>query len=236
MPPRPTQRTSLARGRVTVDLALKQRLVGAIVLVALAVIFLPMLLDGSGQSGPRDIAIELPPEPQPPRNRLEDDLADTSLSGPADGGESGPEIAVSTPASSERGEGSSDDEAGGAQDRADSGEADEPSTAASDGSGAADADGNSSSAEASAESARPSADAEGWVVQVGSFTRETNALVLRDRLREDDYDAFTEQSSNGERTLWRVRIGPVATREEADRLSERVTDQRGEPTLVMSHP
>lgn len=43
------------------DKALKQRLVGATILIALAVIFLPMLLDGPSPESPRVIAID-PPE------------------------------------------------------------------------------------------------------------------------------------------------------------------------------
>ncbi len=46
------------------DLALKQRLVGASVLIALAVIFLPLLFDGSTQEGNQSITIEIPQEPQ----------------------------------------------------------------------------------------------------------------------------------------------------------------------------
>ena len=44
-------------------MSLKQRLVGAVVLIALAVIFLPMLLDGSGRSGHVSMEMEIPPEP-----------------------------------------------------------------------------------------------------------------------------------------------------------------------------
>lgn len=46
------------------DKVLKQRLVGAAILIALAVIFVPMLFDGrDGREGPRDLTIELPPPP-----------------------------------------------------------------------------------------------------------------------------------------------------------------------------
>lgn len=51
------------------DKVLKQRLVGAAILIALAVIFVPMLFDGrDGSEGPRDLAIDLPP---PPADRRE---------------------------------------------------------------------------------------------------------------------------------------------------------------------
>jgi len=46
------------------DPALKQRLVGAIVLVALAVIFLPMLVQGPApESGAADVSLDVPPQP-----------------------------------------------------------------------------------------------------------------------------------------------------------------------------
>ncbi len=46
------------------DPALKQRLVGAIVLVALAVIFLPMLIQGPApESGAADVSLDVPPQP-----------------------------------------------------------------------------------------------------------------------------------------------------------------------------
>ena len=46
------------------DIALKQRLVGAIVLIALAVVVLPMLLGGRPEDGAQEAqTIELPPQP-----------------------------------------------------------------------------------------------------------------------------------------------------------------------------
>jgi cell division septation protein DedD len=48
------------------DTSLKQRLVGAVVLVALAVIFLPMLVKGPApDSGVSDVALDVPAEPKP---------------------------------------------------------------------------------------------------------------------------------------------------------------------------
>ena len=47
------------------DLALKQRLIGAIVLVVLAVIFVPMLLDGEPPSGVSSHDLQIPPPSQP---------------------------------------------------------------------------------------------------------------------------------------------------------------------------
>ena len=46
------------------DSSLKYRIVGAAVLLSLAVIFIPMVLDGSGQTSVTKIDMEIPPEPK----------------------------------------------------------------------------------------------------------------------------------------------------------------------------
>ena len=45
---------------------MQQRLIGAILLVALGVIFIPVLLDGSGFKSRYSRSIEMPPEPEFP--------------------------------------------------------------------------------------------------------------------------------------------------------------------------
>lgn len=45
------------------DISLKQRLIGAVVLIGLGVIFIPMLLDGSGRSARVTLDVAIPPEP-----------------------------------------------------------------------------------------------------------------------------------------------------------------------------
>ena len=54
------------------DKTLQQRLIGAILLVALGVIFIPVLLDGSGFKSRNGRSIEMPPEPEfPPLSEIE---------------------------------------------------------------------------------------------------------------------------------------------------------------------
>lgn len=45
------------------DSGLKKRLLGAVVLIALAVVFVPMLLPGGSNSGPQSVGLKIPPEP-----------------------------------------------------------------------------------------------------------------------------------------------------------------------------
>ena len=54
------------------DKTLQQRLLGAILLVALGVIFIPVLLDGSGFKSRQGRSIQMPPEPEfPPLSEVE---------------------------------------------------------------------------------------------------------------------------------------------------------------------
>lgn len=239
---------------------MKQRLVGAVVLVALAVIFLPMLLDGSGQSGPRDVAIDIPDQPQPPPNRLDEstdvETQDTgaATSGEADspsGAEPQPNTMSEQPVPSSDGAtaddqpstsdapaaASADPDDSAADDSADGAATDDATAAAPEPPPETDDSGpdNSATAQAS-EPAANEADSPAWVVQVGSFGRETNAVVLRDRLRELGFDTFIERADTDQGALWRVRVGPVSSEDEAERLSERVTEERGGPALVMTQP
>jgi DedD protein len=53
------------------DKTLQQRLIGAILLVALGVIFIPVFLDGSGYKSRNSRSIEMPPEPEfPPLSEI----------------------------------------------------------------------------------------------------------------------------------------------------------------------
>lgn len=176
------------RDATDLDFALKQRLVGAIVLMALAVIFLPMLLDGSGTPETLDVEVEIPERGEKPESRFEEPDVTAGLDDPVEGGET---------------------------------ESEPPETVTDD---------------VDAESGTDVAAVTGWVVQVGSFTRESNALVLRDRLRDDDYAAFVQKGESDGNTVWRVRVGPVPEESEAREIAQQLEAERGKPALVMSHP
>ena len=65
----------------------------------------------------------------------------------------------------------------------------------------------------------------------------SHAVVLRDRLRQQGFEAFSEQAqADGDTTMWRVRVGPVPTRERAESLKAELESQRGEPALVTTYP
>lgn len=72
------------------DTSLKQRLVGAVVLVALAVIFLPMLVKGPApDSGVSDVALDVPAEPAAGDGMVTRDLPLIAPAGAPEGGATG---------------------------------------------------------------------------------------------------------------------------------------------------
>ncbi len=82
----------------------------------------------------------------------------------------------------------------------------------------------------------PAAAGTGFAVQVGAFRGQADADAMVARARSLGFSAFTERVATDQGTLLRVRIGPVATRAEADQLRERVRDRMGIDGLVRPHP
>lgn len=82
----------------------------------------------------------------------------------------------------------------------------------------------------------PAASGTGFAVQVGAFGNAAEATKLRDRLRAAGFTAFTESVDSDKGTLTRVRVGPVLTRAEADRLRTQVAAKSGVSGIVRPHP
>ncbi len=69
---------------------------------------------------------------------------------------------------------------------------------------------------AAAKPAPASAADGGWAVQLGSFGEEANARRLAGRVKTYGYKADVSNYRAGGRSLYRVRVGPMAARGEAD--------------------
>lgn len=80
------------------DTSLKQRLVGAVVLVALAVIFLPMLVKGPApDSGVSDVPLDVPAEPKDADGMVTRDLPLVAPAGAPEGGATGMPTTMAEP-------------------------------------------------------------------------------------------------------------------------------------------
>lgn len=75
-----------------------------------------------------------------------------------------------------------------------------------------------------------------WVVQVASVSSQSGARNLRDELRRKGYPAFVSEADVSGRTYYRVQVGPEVERERADRLAEQLAGETSNPPLVKRYP
>jgi DedD protein len=81
---------------------------------------------------------------------------------------------------------------------------------------------------------QPARTAGQWAVQVGAFGSVTSANKLIGELRRDGFTAFEAPLNRSGKTLHRVRVGPEADKASADRLSARLR-ARGLPATVVAN-
>ncbi|MGF2685444.1 SPOR domain-containing protein [Marinobacter sp. DUT-3] len=207
---------------------LKQRIIGALVLVSLAVIFVPMLFDephSERTSNPIKIPEEPPfpevdapepPEADAPAYRLEETdepepVADRDSQQvqrveepveqapePQPEPEAAPEEPVSQPVAD--------------QSRPEPDDGEEPQQA-----GSAEYAGSLEGA---------------WVVQLGSFGSADNARNLRNKVRDTGYSSHLQEIQRGDATLTRVFSGPFAEKAEAERAKKALDREFGLNSLV----
>lgn len=202
------------------DNRLKQRIVGAIVLVSLAVIFIPMILTGSKDTGNSPAETNIPEKPERdfvsriiPLDRQAPQPAPLLAEPPA---------AVPTPSKTPAPEAA----------------APSPGTAASEPPAVTPAP-----AEPAVNTVPQAAPApvvaktvSAWVVQVGVFSSKDNAYALRDKLRKQGFDAFVDPQHEGDTTAYRVRVGPEVKRESAEATQATLQKSAGLKGFVTKYP
>lgn len=200
---------------------LKERIVGATVIVALGIIVIPWLLDGPAQSTrPVEQAIELPPADQPGR----------TYTIPLDPG-AGPPVQVENnngaqPVPARPGAGAVqrpgpvDTTATTPVSRPEQ-PAPQPAPQPAQPAPRPAPSPVTQPAPAPAPQAAPSGDGP-WTVQVGSFSQPDNAQTLQRRLAGEGFEAFISRVATDAGTMHRVRVGPVPERDAAEKLLARV--------------
>ena len=263
------------------DNLLKQRLVGAIVIVSLGIIFIPMLLTGKGGIEDEDPESFIPPmpayelkAPTLPQRQLSVNkpepvdatqllaqanqeqpaakIPEQSDAKPAPATDTTPKVDAKVkptkPVEQQQSAASSGTAAKTAAKTETKTETQKTATQAATGtpksqpettqtqSQTADKPAQRSTKEVLAQALKAKPVTSGWVVQLGSFSVQQNAQKLRDTLRKKGHPSFVEafQSKKGKR--YRVRVGPQATREEAEKLSRVLKTQTKLTGLVMHFP
>lgn len=236
---------------------LKQRIIGALVLISLAVIFVPMMFDEPHDE--RAVrSLDIPEEPPFPEVNVPED--EGALEGVPDYRVEEvqpptPDV-VEDPAMGEQGTVAGDGSAapveepvplvGEEEAPVEQPQADQPAPDSTTAAEPADTEaapseeeGESDSPLATASSGNneESADFErtlagAWVLQLGSFGNEDNARRLRDSVRERGYGAHLQQVTRGEQQLVRVFSGPFSEKAEAEKAKAVLDEAFGIKSLV----
>ena len=78
--------------------------------------------------------------------------------------------------------------------------------------------------------------AKAWAIQVGSFADRKNAFSLRNKLRSQKFTAFVESVKTSNGHVYRVRVGPEIKREVAEKLQKKLVAELKIKGLVIAHP
>ncbi len=210
------------------DFLLKQRLVGAIVLVALGVIFIPMLLEGPN----RDLVPEMAPLPELTGERSSIEMSAFPDAGdvPAEADLAVVQTDIAEPLNQSVDAQPQTEELPVAELAEPVPEiqplpvppAVRPEPAKPE--------------PTKPEPEKPSGPLGNWVVQMGSFSSEQNALRLRDKLRKAGFVTQVEKVRVDAKSHYRVRVGPYLERAEADRDQASLEKQLNLKGRVLSYP
>ena len=200
----------------------RRRLVGAVALVLLIVVFLPMILDSEPKPLNQDVTITIPPIPKP--ESMQQNPAPAIASTPAP---PSPPRVVGMPAPAPA---LQSDPA-------------PPSVEAKP-----DVSNNAPAKPAAKPAPKPvqkhetkpapashAAGEEDFVVQLGAFSNAANAKALQKKLQDNKFKAYTEIVKNAGGDRMRVRVGPYPTREAAEKARNRLEAMKliiGEAAVV----
>jgi DedD protein len=197
----------------------RRRLVGAIALVLLIVVFLPMVLDSEPKPLNQDIAINIPPIPKAdmPASAPSAPVTPTPGSRPHIAGlpEGNPANADNALVPDPKASSPSPNETPKPEVKA-------PAK-------------STHKREAKPVAATQSSSEDNFVVQLGAFSNAANARALQKKLQDNKFKSYNELIKNpgGDRT--RVRVGPYPTREEAEKARDRLKSLKliiGDATVV----
>ena len=198
------------------DQNIKNRLVGIIVIFALAVIFLPMILDGSGVDKQK-LEVVIPPQPIVSAN---------------------PEFEAKITRLNEQAEAVPDLETRFVDENsAENAVASEAVTTsnASEAKVESKADAKPLQAETDSEPVEKSGGVS-WVLQVGSFKDRAKALAQRDKVRKSNIAAvFIEQFNADSEASYRVRLGPFINREQTRVAQNKIKAKHDIDGIIMKY-
>ena len=195
------------------DRALKERIIGVIVLVVFAVIIVPVFLDGPPQESEIISETLLLPGQNGEAQKQQTIVLDRDRDEPVP--------AASSPSAPQPAASGGSTEAKAGKPEPSQARVEPPKPAAQQASAAV--------------SGAATSDTGLWAVQLGSFSNQQNAERLAADLRKQGYAAFLSQVRSGDSSLHRVRIGPQKDRASAEAVAAKLKSA-GHATQVVPHP
>jgi DedD protein len=180
----------------------RRRLIGAIVLVLVAVAVLPFVLDKEPEPIKETISIQIPPKDAEPAKPLAEQPAPPPVAAADPQAESKPALTEPSAESKAPSESPAPVEK-------------EPAA------GEPEAKPAEKREERKPTAGKPEEKGE-FVVQLGSFSNPKNAKQAQERLKKAGIKSYTEVAQAGETKTTRVRAGPFSTREQAEKVREKV--------------
>jgi cell division septation protein DedD len=220
----PSARLILVASIPILDIQAKDRLTGAVILVALVVLLVPELLSGPG---PKPASVAARPSEGAPLRSYTVEFGDESgaqHTAAATAAASAPAAVVAAPTAA----------AVGASQPLPVPQASEHALAPPQ-AAAPQADAAATVSHPKPAAAPQPAPVTGWMIQLGSFASRANAERLVHELKANGYAAVLTESANGGHKLYRVRVGPAADHATAQALAAKLRAS-GHPGSLTSHP
>lgn len=207
------------------ETTLKQRLIGAAVIIALAVIFVPMILDGSGRQESVALNMEVPPEPT--------FTFDSKLPDPKVLDELPP---IAKPSINTEDSTSSVEPNVNAENNHSESEIEKKVLENKNKTEVVPVK-QAKVVEATENHIETNPALSAWAIQVAAFGEKSKALALQEKLLASKLSAFTERSGSGDKSVYRVKVGPELKRENADKLRDKIEKEHGlKGSFVTKHP
>ena len=201
------------------DKALKERIIGAIVLVLFVVLVVPVFLDGPSNSG--EVISEQVPLPGQSGEEQQTIVLNRDRSQPVPTASSNKPAAVEPESAAQQ------------QPKAEAPASTAPAPQAAVEKEPAPA--QEKPAVVAAVVAEPSSSTGMWAVQLGSFGNKENADKLAADLKKIGFAAFRSQLHTNSGELFRVRVGPQKDRESAEAVAVQLA-KAGQKGQVVPHP
>jgi len=216
------------------DRALKERVIGAIALVVIAVLVVPVFLDGpSTEAEIVSESVTLPGQNEQSRKRQTIVLErDRDQPVPVSGSRN---LQATTAAEKLAADDAARKAAAAAQVAAEAKAPPPEKDQAEPPQPAPKTEPAATVAKAEVKTAAPESATGMWAVQLGSFSNQANAERLAADLRKSGYAAFLSQLSTSSGSLHRVRVGPQKDRQSAEAVAGKLSGD-GHKGQVVPHP